>query len=233
MTSQDVDAARRFYNRISRVYDALADADEHRAREVGLTLLAARAGERVLEIGYGTGTALVSLARAVGDRGSVTGIDIADDMRNVARDRLEAARVSRVELQVAAIPPIPTSDRVFNAAFMAFTLELFPDDTIPMVLQEIMRVLTAKGRLVVVSMDRGGHRHVPGFAERTYQWMHRHFPHIVDCRPIDSEGRLVDAGFVIEQTVGLDIWNLPVKVCLASAGLAAGEAASSPDVRDH
>ena len=33
-TSQDLDAARAFYTRISSLYDALADKDEHRAREL-------------------------------------------------------------------------------------------------------------------------------------------------------------------------------------------------------
>ena len=66
-TSQDLDAARAFYTRISSVYDALADRDEHVARQTGLTLLDAQAGEHVLEIGFGTGSSLMGLATAVGE----------------------------------------------------------------------------------------------------------------------------------------------------------------------
>ena len=215
--TQDIEAARRFYSRISRVYDALADADEHRARELGLQLLGPRDGERVLEIGFGTGAALVSLARAVGARGRVLGVDIAEGMREVAQRRLEQAGVSSlVEIRVAAIPPIPADDCMFDAAFMAFTLELFPDDAIPMVLRAVQRVLVRAGRLAVVAMDQGDDRHKEGLAGRTYRWLHHHFPHIVDCRPIDAAKRLSDAGFSVTRSETLEIWGLAVKVCLAT-----------------
>jgi hypothetical protein len=45
--------------------------------------------------------------------------------------------------------------------------------------------------------------------------MHRHFPHIVDCRPIDVEQRLGEAGFTIQRIERLEIWGLPVVACLA------------------
>jgi len=61
-TSQDLDAARRFYTRISTVCDALADHDEHRARAAGIALLDPRPGERILEIGFGTGSSIVPIA---------------------------------------------------------------------------------------------------------------------------------------------------------------------------
>jgi ubiquinone/menaquinone biosynthesis C-methylase UbiE len=215
-TSQDTRAAEEFYTRISRVYDALANSDEQTAREVGLKLLDARASERVLEIGFGTGTAIVPIARAVGDRGRVLGVDIADGMRHVAEQRVASAGLSAtVDLRVAAIPPIPATDRAFDAVFMAFTLELFPDDTIPSVLREIQRVLTPRGRLVVVTMDLGDQAQRQRFAERTYRWFHRHFPHIVDCRPIDVASHLTSAGFTIARVETLEIWGLAVKACLA------------------
>ncbi|HRX82504.1 MAG TPA: class I SAM-dependent methyltransferase, partial [Pirellulaceae bacterium] len=69
-------ATKSFYDRISHAYDAIADAGEHRARERGLEALAVQPGERVLEIGYGTGHSLVELAKAVGATGRVCGVDI-------------------------------------------------------------------------------------------------------------------------------------------------------------
>jgi len=215
-TSQDLDAARAFYTRISPVYDALADKDEHRAREFGLSLLSARSGERVLEIGFGTGSSVVPLAAAVGPSGYVTGIDISEGMKAVAERRVQSAGLAAgVDLRVGAVPPIPFGNGAFDGIFAAFTLELFPDDTIPMVLREARRTLSAGGRLAVVAMDLGTdeqRRHLP---ERIYVWMHRHFPHIVDCRPIDVEHELTEAGFTIARTERLDIWGLAVAACLA------------------
>ncbi|MFZ0532240.1 MAG: hypothetical protein WAM09_03595, partial [Anaerolineales bacterium] len=50
-------AARRAYNRMSRIYDLLAGSSEAQFIHLGLDMLAVRAGETILEIGSGTGTA--------------------------------------------------------------------------------------------------------------------------------------------------------------------------------
>jgi demethylmenaquinone methyltransferase/2-methoxy-6-polyprenyl-1,4-benzoquinol methylase len=214
-TAQDLDGARAFYTRISSVYDALADADEHRARELGLSLLDARRGERVLEIGFGTGTSLVPLAAAVGASGHVFGVDISPGMNTAAERRLRLAGAAATStLTLAAVPPIPFGDAAFDAVFMAFTLELFPDDTIPIVLREVRRTLRAGGRFAVVSLALGTDEQRDGLPERLYEWMHRHFPHIVDCRPIDVERRLTEAGFRISRLERLAIWGLPVAAAL-------------------
>jgi demethylmenaquinone methyltransferase/2-methoxy-6-polyprenyl-1,4-benzoquinol methylase len=215
-TSQDLEAARAFYTRISSVYDALADRDEHRARELGLSLLDARDGERILEIGFGTGSSIVPLSARVGATGRVCGIDISPGMKDVAEQRVRSANAATtVDLRVAAVPPIPFDDAAFDAAFMAFTLELFPDDTIPGVLREVRRTLRAHGRFVAVSMTRGTDEQRHAMPERVYTWMHRHFPHIIDCRPIDVDRLLGDAGFTISRVEQMQIWGLPVAVCLA------------------
>jgi ubiquinone/menaquinone biosynthesis C-methylase UbiE len=215
-TSQDLDAARTFYTRISSVYDALADRDEHRAREIGLALLDARRGERLLEIGFGTGSSLVPLAAAVGGSGRVTGIDISTGMKAVAEQRLQTMNLlAAVDLHVGAAPPLPFDDDAFDGVFSAFTLELFPDDTIPAVLREVRRTLRPGGRLAVVSMALGTDDQRHRRPERMYVWMHHHFPHIVDCRPIDIETWLSTAGFTITRVERLVIWGLPVAACRA------------------
>jgi demethylmenaquinone methyltransferase/2-methoxy-6-polyprenyl-1,4-benzoquinol methylase len=107
-TSQDIAAAQRFYTRISHVYDALTDAGEHTARDLGLQMLDAQTDEQILEVGFATGTGVVHIARAVGEHGRVLGLDISEGMRNVAARRVASSDVSAVvELQIAAIPPIP------------------------------------------------------------------------------------------------------------------------------
>jgi demethylmenaquinone methyltransferase/2-methoxy-6-polyprenyl-1,4-benzoquinol methylase len=218
----DRDATRAFYDRISRVYDLLADAAEHDARAAGLRLLGVRAGERVVEVGFGTGHALVQLARSVGERGSVAGVDFSPGMAGIARDRLVGAGLlDRVDLRCEAIPPLPYADGSFDAAFLSFTLELFPDGAIPFVLSELRRVLRADGRVAVVAMYAPPSDTRDSVLERAYRWMHRHFPHIVDCRPIDVEGVLRAAGFRITGRAGLEIWTLRVAAVVAIAPPAA------------
>jgi len=56
---QTKDETRAFYDKISGVYDLLAEHSEGPVRQTGLDRLALAPGERVLEIGYGTGHCLV------------------------------------------------------------------------------------------------------------------------------------------------------------------------------
>ena len=56
------EGTRAFYNKIGKVYDLLADRNEEPVRQAGLEKLSARLGEKVLEIGFGTGHCLVALA---------------------------------------------------------------------------------------------------------------------------------------------------------------------------
>ncbi len=214
-------STRHFYDRISHASDLIADGGEHVARERGLELQAVRRGEFVLELGFGTGHSLVKLAEAVSDSGHVAGIDISTGMRDVARSRLQqAGRENRVELQVQAIPPIPYPAESFDAIVMSFTLELFPLTTIPAVLRECQRVLKPGGRLGVVSMATVPEEQSASVLERTYIWMHTHFPHIVDCQPIPLEDLVQQAGFVLDQHERIDLFTMPVAIVVAKRPIA-------------
>lgn len=201
---------RAFYDRISRRYDVLADAWEHASREKGVAALAVGEGETVLEIGYGTGHALVQLA---GAGAHVVGIDFSDGMRSVARQRVAKSGLGpSVRLDLGDARTLPYDDDRFDAVFMSYTLELFESAEIPRVLAEISRVLRAGGRLGVVAMAE---KDPPGFMSELYKWLHEHFPHLVDCRPIDAVGHLRAAGFRIRETIGMSIWGLPVVAVVA------------------
>jgi len=71
MENMEIDpgVTRRYYNRISHVYDLLTDRSEHAIRDCGIEALALSADERLLEVGFGTGHGLVAMARAVGPTG--------------------------------------------------------------------------------------------------------------------------------------------------------------------
>jgi ubiquinone/menaquinone biosynthesis C-methylase UbiE len=68
-----------------------------------------RPGDRVLDVGCGTGSALVRAAAAARPGGEVTGVDFSPAMLAVARDRAERAGLDGIELVVgdAEDPPDP------------------------------------------------------------------------------------------------------------------------------
>jgi ubiquinone/menaquinone biosynthesis C-methylase UbiE len=205
--------ARTAYNRISRLYDAISNPTERKYREAGLRLLAARPGERILEIGYGTGHSLVALAKAVGDIGKVSGIDISDGMYTIARQRLEKAGVADlVELHQGDALQLHLPPLSFDAIFLSFTLELFDKPEIPQVLKQCLKVLKPGGRLVVVSLAK---KEQDSRAVIVYEWLHERMPAAIDCRPIYAEAALRSAGFDI-CTIESDVmWGLPVEIILA------------------
>lgn len=217
-------ATERFYDRISQAYDLLADPGEHHARELGLQQLDVQPGESVLEIGYGTGHSLVALAKSAGESGHVVGVDISSGMREVARQRLVSAGLDqRVDLRVEAVPPVSLPDDSMDVVAMSFTLELFPLNAIPQVLAECRRVLKSGGRLGVVSMAAVEDGDRESLLEKTYIWMHQHFPHIVDCQPIPVEQLIQDAGFELVQQQRIDLFTMPVAVVVATPNKSQGD----------
>ncbi|PQO41147.1 class I SAM-dependent methyltransferase [Blastopirellula marina] len=209
--------AKQFYDRISHVYDLIADGGEHKAREQGLSVLDVQEGETVLEIGYGTGNSVLELAKSVGPTGQVLGIDISKGMQEVARKKVkEAGFKDTVSLLIGAVPPLPFEDDSFDVVTMSFTLELFPLETIPTVLDECRRVLKPGGRLGVVSMATVEEGDKKSALEKTYIWMHTHFPHIVDCQPIPLEKMVQKAGFKLDKQERIDLFTMPVAIIVAT-----------------
>jgi len=206
--------ARANYNRMSRWYDIIAGSSEKKYRELGLLKLAARPGERILEIGFGTGHCILALAQAVGGTGKVCGIDLSDGMLAVTQNRLyEAGLLDRTDLRVGDAAELPFADGEFDAVFMSFTLELFDSPEIPIVLDQCYRVLRPGGRLSVVSLVKK-----PGTAVKIYEWFHEKMPVAVDCRPIHAQTDLTTAGFSIQDVSVMSMWGLPVEIILARKG---------------
>jgi len=218
-TEQPHVANKHFYDRISGAYDGIADANEHAAREAGETMLNVQPGEQVLEIGFGTGNSILDLARALGGAGKVTGLDVSQGMLDVAQKKVDDAGLSGVVgLVLGDAVSLPFGDGEFDAVFMSFTLELFSEEDLPKVLSECKRVLKPGGRICSVSMATVKEGDPESFLEKTYKWFHRHFPHIVDCRPINLKSLLKEAGFTIVEEKRMEIWTMPVSATLATAG---------------
>lgn len=190
------------YDRLSRWYDLFAGS-EKRFAEAGLRLMDTQPGQRVLEVGCGTGQALVWLAR----RGvAATGLDLSAGMLERARRAVVRSGTPAVLCQGDALR-LPFKSNSFHAVFLSFTLELFPEAEIPLVLAECGRVLRWDGHLGVVALARE-----KTAAVRLYDWVHARWPQVVDCRPIYVHAALIRAGFEVREARRMRMWGLPVEI---------------------
>jgi demethylmenaquinone methyltransferase/2-methoxy-6-polyprenyl-1,4-benzoquinol methylase len=204
--------ARQAYNRLSGIYDLLAGSSEFKFTLVGLEMLGIQPGERVLEIGCGTGKAVVALTTQVGEGGKVIGIDLSRGMLEQCRHRLVKAGSDRTSLLEGDGASLPFKNESFNKVFLSFTLELFDTPEIPIVLNECLRVLQNGGLLGVVALLKSEQ---PGRIERLYEWFHAKLPSFVDCRPIDGSRLIQETGFWLENKHTELMWWLPVETVIA------------------
>ena len=201
-----------FYNKIAKVYDVLAEHSEQPLREAAMKMLAPAPGEHLLEIGFGTGHVLVGLAKAVGPTGKVFGIDISENMLAQARELLERESLTNhVTLDCGDAEALSYPSDSLDGILMSFTLELFDTPEIPRVLAQCKRALRPGGRIVVAAVSKEAKQ---GLVVRAFEWTHRHFPNLMDCRPIYARRALEAGGFTIEDARVESMW-VPVEIVRA------------------
>ncbi|RMH23451.1 MAG: methyltransferase domain-containing protein [Acidobacteria bacterium] len=205
------DQVRRYYNKLARFYDRLAEASEQPMRDAGIELLAPAPGERLLEIGCGTGHSLTALAERTGSGGAVYGVELAERMLVEARRHLRRRRSGgRVLLVQGDGEHLPVAGASLDGIFMSFVLELFDTPAIPRLLAECRRALRPGGRLAVVGLSKEGD---DSLLRKAYEWTHEHFPNLLDCRPIHVRTSLARSGFSIRAARLERMW-VPVEVVL-------------------
>ena len=135
--------------RLERTY-AAPEIVEQRART--RAALAARAGERGLDVGCGPGFLVCELAMAVGPAGRIVGIDASPDMVAAARARVEREHVAdQVDLALGDAARLDFPDASFDFV-VAVQVYLYVAD-VARAVAEAARVLRPGGRLAVVDTD--------------------------------------------------------------------------------
>lgn len=135
-------------------YEALADAVFEGRREAIFGALATEAGfrrgDRVLDVGAGTGYLARIVAAAVGESGAVVGLDAAPEMVAYARDRARGA--SHCTFQAGSADALPFPDADFDAVVSTFVIHHLPEDARLAAMREIGRVLRPRGRVLIAEV---------------------------------------------------------------------------------
>jgi SAM-dependent methyltransferase len=123
------------------------DRDHAPMTEAGLALAVPKPGEKVLDIGCGSGTTTLTLAARVGPMGEAVGIDISGPMLSAARRRAAeiSAPVRFIEADATDYGFEPES---FDLAFSQFGVMFFADPAASF--RNIQKAMKRDGRLVFV-----------------------------------------------------------------------------------
>ncbi len=152
-TAQDIQA---LFNRIAPVYDRVNNVmswGRHLAwKKIAVDWAKPPEGGMVLDICCGTGDLARLLARRVGPRGKVVGLDFSEQMLTYARRSTYEPLQSRIDWIEGDALALPFADQSLDAATMSFGLRNLTD--IPRAFQEIQRVLKPKAKAVVLDLNR-------------------------------------------------------------------------------
>ncbi len=143
----DRSAALGQYRARAAVYDfEIASVEPMRRRAI--ERLGLNAGEAVIDAGCGTGLSLIALARAVGERGAVIGVEQSPEMIGRARDRIAAAELHNVTL-VNAPGEEAEFPRTADALLFHFTHDLMQ---IEAAVERMMAAVRPGGRVVATGL---------------------------------------------------------------------------------
>lgn len=99
-------------------------------------------GDRMLDVGCGTGIAAREAAKRIGAKGRVVGLDLNPRMLEVAR-----RMAPEIEWRRGDAGDLPFEDGAFDVVVSQYALMFFPDPVLA--LREMWRVLASRGRLAV------------------------------------------------------------------------------------
>ena len=153
-----IEAVKAAYRRYAAVYDAVFGPVLQPGRKAVMQALRLRPGDRVLEVGVGTGLSLPLYPRDV----KITGIDLSREMLEKARRRVERRRLPNIEALLEMDAESMTfPDASFDKIVAMYVLPVVENPH--KLLQELHRVCRPDGDIFIVNHVRSDNRLIAAF----------------------------------------------------------------------
>jgi len=150
-------AVQKMFSSIARYYDLnntlLSLGLHHQWKKNAVRVAGLRHGDKVADIGAGTGDLSVYASHEVGETGQVIAIDLNEAMLQIGHKRLERKNESCIRGNAERLP---LKDQSVQVVLTGFCLRNVSD--IDCALGEMFRVLTPNGRMVCLEFSRPTHR---------------------------------------------------------------------------
>lgn len=142
----EIEAIKKAYRRYARLYDLYFGALFQPGRKAVLRHMNCRPGQRVLEVGVGTGMSLPLYPKGV----HVTGIDVSPEMLERARERLAREGIrENVELHVMDAEHMSFPDDTFDKVVAMYVVSVVPHPR--RLVDEMRRVCRPDGEIYIVN----------------------------------------------------------------------------------
>ena len=147
------------FDRIAAPYDRLNGlislGKHHRWRETAIAMAGVDPGANVLDLGCGTGDFILAALPKLAGRGDILGIDLAPNMLQIARSKIDPVRGPvTVDLRAGNAGKTGLPDGWADVVTTGWVVRNLGDR--PLVYAEIMRVLKPGGRFVCLEVSRPG-----------------------------------------------------------------------------
>jgi phosphatidylethanolamine/phosphatidyl-N-methylethanolamine N-methyltransferase len=148
VTAVENDFVERVYEKLAKIYDLVFGPTLHPGRVTALERMGIRPGDRVLEVGVGTGINTSMYPRNC----HVTGVDLSSSMLEKARERVAREGLRNVRLLEMDAQNLTFADDSFDIVYAPYLVSVVPDPV--QVAREMRRVCKPGGKIIILNHFR-------------------------------------------------------------------------------
>ena len=148
VTAVENDFVERVYEKLSKVYDLIFGPTLHPGRLVAIERMGIKPGDRILEVGVGTGINTSLYPRKC----HMTGVDLSRSMLEKARERVAREGLRNVRLLEMDAQNLTFADGSFDIVYAPYLVSVVPDPV--QVAREMRRVCRPGGKIIILNHFR-------------------------------------------------------------------------------